>query len=135
MRFFAAQTPLTAFAAEAYPDATCAPLRSEDVFGSATPATALFKSSMMARTSWRHDPHRVFHVPEKALSVAETDSARERIDSLLDQIEKEQQQEDDVVASMEVARLSRDELGSRLVPLAGAYLKTPSRVRSSLTPR
>ena len=61
--------------------------------------------------------------------MAETDSARARIESILDEIEQEAQQEDEVVASIEVARLNRDELGSRLVPLAGAYLDAPPWVR------
>lgn len=69
---------------------------------------------------------------DKGVKVAVTDGARDRLESLRLELEQEAQKKEAVVASIEVARLNRDELGSRLVPLAGPYLQTTSEVQPSV---
>ena len=69
------------------------------------------------------------------MKVAVTEGARQRLLAVLErQTPRTSQSSDAVVAKVEVARLSRDELGSRLVPLAGAYTQASAQVRPACTP-
>lgn len=64
---------------------------------------------------------------EKGLQVAATDAARARLEALQDEeivTLKDRQR----VTTIEVARLSKKELGSRVVPLLGRYSQVTAKV-------
>ena len=65
---------------------------------------------------------------EQGVKYAVTDGARQRLLDLLDDQESTAPKREGKAAAIEVSRLTKEELGSRLVPLAGIYQETDAQV-------
>ena len=66
---------------------------------------------------------------EQGIKVAVTDGGRQRLVQLVEDQESTAPQDERKASTIEVGRLTKEELGSRLVPLAGAYLEASAEVR------
>ena len=69
---------------------------------------------------------------EHGIKYAVTGGAKQRLLGLLEDQESTAPQREGKAAAIEVSRLTKEELGSRLVPLAGAYLQADAQVRLRL---
>ena len=65
---------------------------------------------------------------EQGIKYAVTDGARQRLVGLMEDQESTAPQNEGKAAAIEVSRLTKEDLGSRLVPLAGAYLEANAEV-------